>query len=846
MEERRYWNVAVPRPIDDLWTYYSDESSDLSGYRVLVPFGNKDGQLAGVVVSENLDVETLDSKRIKCISEVIDVRPAFSGSMLKLMQWMSNYYQCPIGETFKVAIPSGISPKTVVRIIPNRTNIDLEQIRNPKHYKLLSFLLANVSEYSIDYLERYLQIANLQPHINYLLERNLIAVEQENTRPRAKFVKGVVLDSRLLTEGSYRKEVLDVLDKKAPSQSSLLAFVALHQVRTGKPVLVSEIGKVVSSHNSVIKALEKKELLTVVEIEEDRNKKGQENGKLASRNEAKLRLTAEQEHCIEEIVGSIGEGVFDTYLLHGITGSGKTLVYIHSIERVLALGKSALVLVPEISLTPQLIDRFNIVFPEQIAVFHSRLSDGERYDAWRSVLSGRTKIVLGARSALFAPLQDLGLIIVDEEHEPSYKQDSSIPYYHCRDAAIMRAKLENATIVLGSATPSVETYYNAMSGKYKLLAIKERADNARLPSIQMIDMLDASKQGQVVGDFSHALVDKIKDRVSKREGIILFQNKRGFASYLRCMDCGHIPICEHCSVTLTYHQASNELRCHYCGYSRKVFSTCEVCGKVGMQRVGSGTQRVEEQLSGILSDEGVNCKIARLDLDSTRKKGEHRAILQDFVDGKTDILLGTQMVAKGLDFDRVTLVGVINADIQLLLPDFRSGERTFQLLSQVSGRAGRSGNKYGEVIIQTTQCKNYAIEAVMANNFGKYYEKEVKIREGAAFPPFVRFCVIEFGSIKEEQARVNAERFYGIMHQLVLNSDVIYRQAVLYYPPQAAIIAKINDKYRFHLSVKSVKRYDLQGIYLHTLLTKAHSIYKQKYALGSVSVRIDIDSYIGY
>ena len=860
----RYWKVAIPKPINEPYTYCYEAEQDLLGCRVLVPFGNKNQLLAAVVVEET----TANAKfKPKQIAEIIDDTPAFNQNMLKFVKWISDYYLSPIGETFKIAIPAGISPRTLIKFTPNRQKAEqaLQNIyqENPIRWKLLSFLLSETKEFSLDYLEHFLEIPNIQYHINFLLERNLIAIHQTHKRITEKFAKAVKLNNRLLEDNDFLKETLDALDKKASKQSEFVSFVLMQQRKNNHSknnnlqnnnspnnssqnsnfVLLSDIGKVIANPNSIAKSLEKKELIEIVEVEIDRSKRNPNDEKLATKNEAILNLTDEQKNCVIEAEQAISANKFSPFLLYGVTGSGKTLVYIHAIQKAISEGKSALLLVPEISLTPQLIDRFDIVFPDMLAVFHSRLSDGERYDAWRSVLTGKTKIVIGARSALFAPLQNLGLIIVDEEHENSYKQETAMPYYQARDAALMRAKIENATIILGSATPSIESFHNAKLGKYKLLEIKQRADNAKLPEIQLIDMISARKNGQVIDNFSKTLIDKLKEKVSKKEGVILFQNKRGFASYLECHDCGYIPQCKHCSVSLTFHQATNELRCHYCGYTMRPSRICIVCGASKLNFVGSGTQKIEEKLGEILQMEGVDCKIERLDLDSVRKKGSHRNILQRFAKGETDILLGTQMVAKGLDFDRVTLVGVINADIQLLLPDFRAAERTFQLLSQVAGRAGRSGEKQGEVIIQTSQTSAYAITAMRNNDYEKFFEIELNHRLAAGFPPFVRYCVIEFSGKNADLTRKKSFEFYSVLQQA---TQGISRKSITIYQPQFPPIEKINDRYRLQISVKQHKQFDKHSKNLHLLIEAAYKEYLKNHTVNSVSIKIDIDSYSGY
>jgi primosomal protein N' (replication factor Y) len=856
---KQYWKIAIPKPINELFTYFTnyDTPINIVGSRVLVPFGRNNQTLTGIVVKEYVLCFNEDNsnnkpfanvQKSKEILEIIDSTPSLSSNMLKFISWISEYYLSPIGETFRVAIPAGISPKTIIKIIPNREKsaAALQSIyqSNPTRAKIISFLLSEVNGHSVEYLGRILDISNIQYHINYLLEHGLIFFEQKEKRIFAKYVKAVKLSNRIIEDDDFRKITFDNLDKKASKQSEMLMFLLMQNRKKAVPILFSEVSKVFANYNPIIKSLEKKSIVEIIEIEIDRNKTNQNSvEKLSSVNESLLSLTDEQQHCVKEISKSLDDNNFSIFLLHGVTGSGKTLIYLHTIKKTIELNKSVLILVPEISLTPQLIDRFNNVFPNMISVIHSSISDGERYDAWRAVLLGKTKIVLGARSALFSPLSNLGLIIVDEEHENSYKQDNQIPYYQARDAAIMRAKIENCPIVLGSATPSLESYYNAIQKKYKLLEIKNRADNAKMPNIQIVDMISARKNGQVVGDFSRGLIDKIKEKLSKKEGIILFQNKRGFASHLKCPDCGFIPQCVHCSVSLTYHQTTNELRCHYCGYSIKYNKTCEVCGAAEMKLVGSGTQRIEEQLNSILQNEGTKCIIDRLDTDTTRKKGTHRNILQKFSKGETDILLGTQMVAKGLDFDRVTLVGVINADIQLMLPDFRSAERTFQLLSQVAGRAGRRGNISGEVIIQTSLQSKYAIEKVKNNDYLGFFNIEWSKRKETSFPPFVRFCIIEFMGNNEEKVYQQANVYFSIFLNIIQQANEKFKNSIEFFTPQAPLISKLNDRYRVQISVKNNKTIDPQGKYLRAALMNASKAYSQNHSTSLVNVRIDIDTY---
>jgi len=447
-------------------------------------------------------------------------------------------------------------------------------------------------------------------------------------------------------------------------------------------------------------------------------------------------------------------------------------------------------------------------------------------------MKGNVKIVVGARSAVFIPLRNLGLIIVDEEHETTYKQDSPNPRYNGRDVAIMRGKFENATVVLGSATPSIESYYNASIGKYQLLEIKSRADGANLPAIKIIDTVNNRKKGLMRGEFSNDLLEKIKEKIQKKEGVILFQNRRGFASYLQCPDCGYVPMCDQCSVSLVFHKTTQDLRCHYCNYIKKNIYTCPECGCNNMREIGAGTQRIEDELAALLEMENQPYTIERIDLDTTRLKGSHRGILERFAKSKTDILVGTQMVAKGIDFERVTLVGVMNADLLMYVHNFRASERALQLLIQVAGRSGRKSNTKGEVIIQTSQPDNLVIQNVLNNDYFSFYSSEISTRKKAKYPPFYRFCVVEFKDENVEKVEAAAAFF----RKFLSNNNHI---DVL--GPIVPTINKIQKQFRRIIIIKNNKINDPQAKFLRLYLKNAKSHYlSSKYK--NTKFVIDIDS----
>lgn len=502
---------------------------------------------------------------------------------------------------------------------------------------------------------------------------------------------------------------------------------------------------------------------------------------LSLSNKISFSLNTEQESVYSSICSSFGES--STFLIHGVTGSGKTNIYMKLIEKVIASGKKALFLVPEISLTPQIISRFTSYF-SSIAVLHSKLSDSEKYDEWRRINEGKASIVIGARSAIFAPLSDIGIIIIDEEHSSTYKQENT-PRYNAIDIAKQRSKYHKCPLVLGSATPSMESYSRALNGTYKLLTLNKRY-NGMNPDIEIVDM---NKEFKKTNDYlSTILIDSIKDVISRGEQVILFLNKRGYSSMVTCSNCGYTEKCPHCDITMTYHKSSNMLRCHYCGYARKKEKECSSCGAY-YKEFGLGTEKVEEELLNLIPD----LKIVRMDIDTTSRKNSHEKIIKDFSSGKYNVLLGTQMIAKGLDFENVTLVGVINADISLNFPDFRSSEVTFQLLNQVSGRSGR-GKKKGKVLIQTFNPEHYAIRYSSLNDYVSFYKEELNIRKKLNYPPFCYICLIRIVSKDYDKA---SKMSYKIGDYL---KDKIKDEVIL--GPSTANIFRINNKYRFQIIIK--------------------------------------------
>jgi primosomal protein N' (replication factor Y) len=542
-----------------------------------------------------------------------------------------------------------------------------------------------------------------------------------------------------------------------------------------------------------------------------------------------LILNAEQASAVQRVTESMQQNRFEVFLLYGITGSGKTQVYIDAIRNTLAQGKDAIVLVPEISLTPQAVARFQANFGNRIAVLHSHMSAGERYDAWRRVHRGEARVVIGARSAVFAPVKNLGLIVVDEEHETSYKQADPAPRYHARDVAIVRAKKSNAVVLLGSATPSVESYSNAQRGKYTLLELPNRIDNVPLPAVRILDMIRWRQSApDHEGIFSRILGEKIAEKLDKKEQIILLQNRRGFAPLIRCVSCGYVRLCDACSIAMTYHQRGNLLRCHYCNAHERAPDACPQCKGLDIIFKGIGTQKVESALHELFPQ----ARVVRMDLDTTRGKLAHDHILREFGEHKYDILLGTQMIAKGLDFHKVTLVGVVSADTGLLMPDFRAGERTFQLLTQVAGRAGRR-NLPGEVIIQTYSPDDVCMSCAREHDFKKFYEYEVREREALRFPPFSRLALILFRHRDNERIRGIAQDFAALLKKTGGPFRV--------FGPTPSPLERIQNEFRWQVLIKNDMAKDPSAHQTRATLNRVAEFFHKANRHSRVRMIVDID-----
>ena len=701
---------------------------------------------------------------------------------------------------------------------------------------------------------------NVDKIFDYIVPKNLESDIKVGIRVSVPFgrmiLEGFVMEIKSSSELSDLKEIIDIVDKdvvlndellelgKTISNKTLATLMSCYQTMLPKALkakknstinirydtyyslgdvigkfndnqqkiidLVKEKGKVIRKELvdislSSLNTLVRKGVLVEEKIEHYRVDYKEEKHDIK-------KLTPDQESCVNSVIN----GTDKAYLLYGVTGSGKTEVYMEIIDYYLSLGKTSIVLVPEISLTPQMINRFQVRFGNKIAAIHSALSDGEKYDEWRRIYRGEASIVIGARSAIFAPLDNLGVIIVDEEHSDSYKQSDPSPRYSAKEIALIRGETNNAKVVFGSATPSLEAMARARKGVFKLLELPNRINGKSLPKVEIVDM--NKSLGKSRGYFSPSLIESISNCLEKKEQVILLLNRRGYASFVSCKNCGYTFKCPNCDITLTYHKSSNTLRCHYCGHGEKVYLNCPECGEKSLNNLGVGTQKIEEELSKIFP----NNKIVRMDYDTTSKKGMHEKIIEDFKNHEYDILLGTQMVAKGLDFPNVTLVGVINADTSLNIPDFRSSENTFSLLDQVAGRSGRS-EKEGKVIIQTFNPDHYAIKLVKEHDYISFYNMEMQIRRKLKYPPFYYLCNIRISGKDTNYLANEAEK---IKRSLERNLD-----STIILGPSNASVFKMNNIYRYNILLKY--KYDNDLI---PLLNKILEHYKT-----NSKVKIDID-----
>ncbi len=777
---QKFINVILPIPLEKLFTYsVSNEEANFlkPGMRVAVPFGRS--KLYTGLVHEVHDVSP-QVYEAKEIHQILDETPIVNHWQLKHWQWIADYYMCTVGEVFRSAVPSAFLLESETLILRNE-HADIDENSLIDDEFLIFEALQHQSVLKVHEAAAIVDRKHVLPILHRLLDKNVILLKEEiYEQYKPKLVRFVKLDAVYQSEENLEK-LLESLTR-APKQSQVILSLFQLEATHKKPIKVTELESVSGSSKAVIKALIDKGILEEYYIQKDRVQyDGTDVADLKTLNEY-------QEAAFQDIKESFK--AHKTTLLQGVTSSGKTEVYVKLIEDCISEGKQALYLLPEIALTTQLIGRLQEYFGEKVSVYHSKYNVQERVEVWNNVVANKRKaqIVIGARSSLFLPFSNLGLIIVDEEHESSFKQFDPAPRYHARDAAIVLARLHNSQILLGSATPSIETFNNARTGKYGYAKITRRYGNVLMPDIELVDIKEQSRKRRMKGHFSERLIVEITETLEQGEQVILFQNRRGYAPILECTTCGHTPQCPNCDVSLTYHQYKKQLRCHYCSYHIPLQETCQACGSTTLDTKGFGTEQVEKELHELFPD----AKVGRMDLDTTRGKHGYERIITAFEQQEIDVLVGTQMLTKGLDFRNVNLVGIMNADSLLNFPDYRAHERSYQLLTQVAGRAGRT-QKRGKVIIQSYNPYHQILKQVSTNDYDEMFKEQLYEREQFKYPPANRIIKITFKHKEYNKVNEAAEWFAKGLRN-AFGENVLGPE----FPP----VARIRNQYLKHVLVK--------------------------------------------
>ena len=764
------------------------------GMRVIVPFGPRTIQGYVMKITDQPD-SNIDIKKLKEIKEIQDIKPELTEELIQFTEWYNNYFVTKRISMLEVMLPSAIKAKYTKVFSIEDTNALPETLAGK---------FDSSGHYAFKAAQQNDDLTQIAPLLKQGIVSEVTLLSQNVNKKKQRAI--------CVVEGFNYDSVLNSLEK-SKKQYELYAFLLDEQHRI---VLLKEIEAMGYSKSSVDTLIRKgfvEKYDAVVERDPFETR--------VFEQDVKQHLTSDQQRAFEAISEKIHAHEQCTYLLHGVTGSGKTEVYLQTIEEVLNLNRQAMMLVPEIALTPQMVLRFKRRFGDEVAVLHSGLSKGERYDEWQKIRDGKARVSVGARSSVFAPFKNLGMIIIDEEHESSYKQED-YPRYHARDIAQWRSEYHQCPLILGSATPSLESFARAEKGVYELLSLPNRVNQQALPEVEIVDMREELNSGNR-SMFSNQLRDAIQQRLDNQEQIVLFLNRRGYASFMLCRDCGHVPQCPNCDISLTYHKSTDQLKCHYCGHQEVPPNQCPNCESEHIRQMGTGTQRVEE----LVQEAFQEARIIRMDVDTTSRKGAHEKLLNDFGSGKGDILLGTQMIAKGLDFPNITLVGVLNADTMLNLPDFRASERTYQLLTQVAGRAGRH-EKEGQVLIQTYNPDHYAIKDVQENDYTAFFQKEMNYRKIGKYPPY--FFLINFTIAHKEMKKVMEASKH--IHKILLQH---LTDKALVLGPSPAALSRINNEYRFQILVK-YKREPA----LHEALKYLDDYYHDQYLKEKLSLKIDI------
>ena len=810
--------VVLPLAVSKTFTYQVSEAEFhyiQIGMRVAVPFGKTKIYTALVLDKNNTPPQLYEAKEIH---QILDEKPVVNSHQIEHWKWIASYYMCSLGEVFRSALPSGyiLESETIISAKEN-SEIDSNELRDDEY--LILEALKSQSSITVQEVIKILGKKTVFPIINRLLAKGALVLQEEiSEQYKPKIVRYIRLQEEFLQQERLA-ELLEVLSKAKKQRELVLHYFQL-QAREKAPISVKKLIETSGSTSAVIKSLVDKTIFEEYYIAQDRVAFDKED-------DSQFTLSEAQQAAFDSIQENFKS--FDVNLLHGVTASGKTEIYIKLLEQYIKEGKQVLFLLPEIALTTQLVQRLTAYFGNEVAVFHSKYTNNERIEVWNQVLenSPKAKVVIGVRSALFLPFSNLGCIIVDEEHEQTFKQHDPAPRYHARDAAIVLAKQHGAKVVLGSATPSLETYYNVQSNKYGLIELKVRYGNVVLPEIKLVDLKDKYFRKKMSGHFSDELLEEITETLSKGEQVILFQNRRGFSPYVECMTCGHVPHCPSCDVSLTYYKFKNQLRCHYCGHSIANPTHCHSCQSVDVTSKGFGTEQIEMELKTLFPEKNIG----RMDQDTTRGKFGFEKIIDSFKNREIDVLVGTQMLAKGLDFDNVTLVGILNADNLLNQPNFRAYERAYQMMMQVSGRAGRSEKK-GKVVIQTYNPYHNTIQQVLGNDYLGMYKEQIYERQNFKYPPFFRLIKLTLKHRDFDKLKEGSMWLYNVLSQ---NLDM----PVL--GPEEPAINRIRNEYIRTIMVKIPVQKHLGNTKKN--IAKVLMSFEAVPQYRSIKVKVDVDVY---
>ena len=814
--------VLLPLPVPGTFTYrvpYALNDDIQVGQRVVVQFG-KTKIMSGLVVSIS---DKVPETEVKYLMDILDEQPVVNSLQLRFWDWIKTYYLCHLGEVMQAALPSALKLSSESTVALSEDFVLDSIALNDFEYLIVEALLVQ-PKLTISEVSKIIGFKKVMPLVHTMMEKGILVMEEElNEKYKAKCERFVKLCS-VYRDESLLQELMDALSKRAYKQLEVLLAYLVLGGNCDTDLKLNDVLKKANATSAIMKAMVDKGIFEVYEKQVSRLKEFKAQTDVDS-----IQLTPAQQQAYRQI--KEGFEAQKPVLLHGVTSSGKTEIYIKLIQETIDAGKQVLFLLPEIALTAQIINRLKRYFGDKLGVYHSRYGANERVEVWQQVRdfaqnkAPQRQVVIGSRSAIFLPYSDIGLIIVDEEHDSSFKQVDPAPRYHARDAAIVLGNIHHAKVLLGSATPSYESYYNAQHGRYHLVEITERYGGVEMPEIILSDMRVERKRKTVQADFGSVLLNAVKETLEAHHQAILFQNRRGFSLRIECDDCHYVPQCINCDVSLIYHKAQNVLRCHYCGYTTSVPTECPNCHSTNIKMHGFGTEKIEEDLKTLLPE----ARISRLDLDTTRSKNDYQRILDAFQDKETDVLVGTQMVTKGLDFDSVKVVGILNADNMLSFPDFRAHERSFQLMSQVAGRAGRKGAQ-GRVIIQTYEPSHPVLQDVLRNDFKGLYEKQLINRRQFGYPPYYRIVLIRLKH-KDYQKLNPAASMLASMLRPVFKQDLL--------GPEYPIVSRVKNLYIKQMLVKFNRDHSAQQV--KSLIMEQIHLFQLDPDFKSVQVQIDVD-----